>query len=303
MYNPYTMKRQGGILIMLAASLWAFDGVLRRSLYALPPGVIVLLEHVVGLIILAPFAYPQLKHIRLVPRDYAVLVLVAIFSGLLGTLWFTTALLQTGYASFSIVFLLQKLQPVFAVSTAVLILKEQIKKQYLVWASLTLGAAFFVTFPDGIVHTAFGGKTITASLYALGAAIVWGSSTTLSKLALHGKPVMAVTFLRFAFTVMFAFSYLMLTGGFVLFKSVVPGHFIQLTVIALSTGMVSLLLYYRGLKTTPVRIATILELVFPLLAVIIDMVVYHQFLTVSQIIAACILLFAVTRLNLARNAV
>lgn len=56
--------------------------------------------------------------------------------------------------------------------------------------------------------------------------------------------------------------------------------------------MVALLIYYKGLKTTPVRVSTILELIFPFLAVLIDVVLYKTLFTPVQIVAAIILLFS-----------
>ena len=67
--------------------------------------------------------------------------------------------------------------------------------------------------------------------------------------------------------------------------------------IALSTGMVALLLYYRGLKETPVGVATLLELVFPLLAVVIDAVMYKSYLVPVQYFAAGVLLFTLSRVG------
>ena len=56
--------------------------------------------------------------------------------------------------------------------------------------------------------------------------------------------------------------------------------------------MVALLIYYKGLKTTPVRVSTILELVFPFLAVFIDVVLYKTVIHPIQIISGVVLLFA-----------
>jgi hypothetical protein len=82
--------------------------------------------------------------------------IIALLSGLLGTLWFTTALVKVNFISFSVVFLLQKLQPLFATSAGVLLLKEKINKQYLLWAALAIVAAYFVTFKNGYVSFATG---------------------------------------------------------------------------------------------------------------------------------------------------
>ena len=108
----------GPILIIIAALLWAVDGVIRRNLYALPPITIIFFEHLVGLIILSPFVLKYVLKTKLTKREWWLIILIAFLSGLLGTLWFTTALLEVSFISFSVVFLLQKLQPIFAISTA-----------------------------------------------------------------------------------------------------------------------------------------------------------------------------------------
>ena len=122
------------------------------------------------------------------------------FSGVLGTLWFTTALLKTSFISFSVVYLIQKLQPIFAISAAAIVLKEKITKSYIKWAVVALIAAYFVTFKNGYINFATGIGTIIAALYALGAAFAWGSSTAFSKLALVKRPSMYITSLRFLLT-------------------------------------------------------------------------------------------------------
>src|SRR3989344_6677472 len=111
--QPEKKSYMGPIFIVTAALLWAVDGVIRRNLYTLPPITIIFFEHLIGLIILSPFVFRHLLTARLSRRDWFLVILVAILSGLLGTLWFTTALLQVHFISFSVVFLLQKLQPIF----------------------------------------------------------------------------------------------------------------------------------------------------------------------------------------------
>ncbi|KKQ46804.1 MAG: hypothetical protein US65_C0026G0022, partial [Candidatus Yanofskybacteria bacterium GW2011_GWC2_37_9] len=66
-----------------------------------------------------------------------------------------------------------------------------------------------------------------------------------------------------------------------------------LALIAISTGMVALLIYYKGLAKTPVHISTILELTFPFIAVLLDFIVNHTILSFTQWIAALILVFSI----------
>src|SRR3989344_6546548 len=82
----------GPVFIILAALLWAFDGLIRQHLYTLPPITIIFFEHLIGLIILSPFIWKYVRTTRLTPREWWLVILIAILSGLFGTLWFTIAL-------------------------------------------------------------------------------------------------------------------------------------------------------------------------------------------------------------------
>jgi drug/metabolite transporter (DMT)-like permease len=287
------LLNNGPLLIIFAATLWAFDGIIRRSLYVLPPIVIVFFEHLVGALILLPFFLKDLliKKARLGGREFLAITFVSLLSGLLGTLWFTTALLQTQFISFSVVYLLQKLQPLFAVAAGRILLKEKITKKYLVYAGLAMVSAYFVTFPSGRVNFATGSGTLIAALFAVGAAFAWGTSTAFSKFTLIKNNDRFITGIRFILTTIMAGAAVFIMGSQSTLITINLSQLSRFALIAVSTGMVAILIYYRGLKKTEVKVSTILELVYPLLAVVIDMVVYKSFLTPTQIVAAAALLF------------
>jgi DME family drug/metabolite transporter len=291
----------GPVLIIIAATLWALDGVIRRNLYSLPPITIIFFEHLIGFIILLPFAWKLVLKENIGKREWILLVVIAILSGLLGTLWFTTALLKVHFISFSVVFLLQKLQPLFAIGTARIFLKEKISKNYIPWAVLAIIAAYFVTFPGGIVNIATGEGTIIAALYALGAAFVWGSSTTFSKMLLGKVNSTVSTFYRFLFTIISAIILIVTLGYTSSLSAVTLPQYGWFTLIAISTGMVALMIYYRGLRDTPVHISTILELTFPFIAIFIDMALYHNTLLLSQWIATFVLVYSIYRVVKLQN--
>src|SRR3990167_11222345 len=136
MLNTALKNYSGPIFILVAATLWAFDGLIRQHLYTLPPITIIFFEHLFGLIILFPFVFKYLFKTKLSSREWGLVVLVSVLSGLLGTLWFTTALVKVNFISISVVFLLQKLQPIFAITSARIFLKEKLDKRYIGWAVL-----------------------------------------------------------------------------------------------------------------------------------------------------------------------
>ena len=287
----------GPLLIIVAASLWAFDGIIRRSLYSLPSITIVFYEHLFGAIILLPYLILTFKKEGLTKKEFFLLLFIAMFSGVLGTLWFTTALLKTNFISFSVVYLIQKLQPIFAISAASIFLKEKVSKSYIKWAVLALLAAYFVTFKNGIINFSTGSGTIIAALYALGAAFAWGSSTVFSKIALIKRPSNYVAGLRFLFTSILAFGMVFIMGQSKSLSSPTISQLGRFLLIAVSTGMVSVAIYYRGLKKVPANVSTILELVYPLLAVFIDATLYKSFLAPTQYLAGGVLLFAIYKIS------
>lgn len=288
----------GPIFILIAATLWAFDGLIRQHLYTLPPITIIFFEHLIGLLILSPFVFKYVLQTKLSKREWWLIVLISILSGLFGTLWFTTALGKVHFISISVVFLLQKLQPIFAITTARIFLKEQLDKRYIKWALLAIISAYFVTFPNGVVNLETGEGTAIAALYALGAAFAWGSSTTFSKMLLGKMDFKVSTFYRFLFTLIFALPILFFFGQSTGVAFAIPTmpQFGLLALIAISTGMVALLIYYRGLAKTPVHISTILELTFPFIAIVLDMTINGTVLSLSQWVAALALVFSIYKI-------
>jgi len=287
----------GPIFIIIASLLWAVDGILRRSLYHLPPTSIIFLEHLIGFLILYPFVKKGLQNIKLTKKDFGLIVIVALFSGLIGTLLFTSALQAVNFIPFSVVFLMQKLQPIFAILFAWILLREVPSKKYIPYAVLALVSAYFVTFPLGQVNLSSGDGTIIAALLALGAAVAWGGSTAFSKKILTTIPVASATALRFLFTLIFAGILLLIMGKGNSVSNLGTTDFLMLLMIALSSGMVALFIYYKGLKRTPVRVVTILELTFPLVAVFIDIFLYKTTLHITQYISAVVLLFAMYQIT------
>lgn len=294
----------GPALIVAAATLWALDGVLRRSLFSLPAVTIVFYEHLIGGLLLAPFVIDLLRTEKMTKREWLLVGVIALLSGLIGTVFFTSALAQVNFIPFSVVFLLQKLQPLFAITSAAFLLGEKVTKKYLPWAGLALFAAYFVTFPGGAVNFSTGAGTVMAALLAFGAAAAWGTSTTFSRMLLLKISNTLATGLRFVTTAAFGLVTVLVLGQAQTLLSPTPDQFGLLMLIALSTGMIALWIYYRGLKLTEAKVSTILELTFPMLAIGIDAVLYQTWLKPSQYLAALVLMFAmykVAKLNQAQT--
>lgn len=290
-------KSSGPLFIAITALLWGLDGILRRSLFTLPPATIVFYEHLLGALLITPFFLPKLFKEHLTQKEWSAITWVSFFSGLIGTLLFTAALIKTQFIAFSVVFLLQKLQPVFAVGSATIFLREKLSRGYFKWAGLAFIAAYFVTFKNGLVNFSTGSNTIIAALMALGAAFAWATSTAFSRYSLLKHSHVLITGLRFWLTIPMAFIAVAALGQTASLTTITSSQLLRLLLIALSTGLVAMVIYYRGLKYTQVKVATIVELLFPMIAVFIDIFLYKTVLAPTQYLAAAILLFAVYKVS------
>lgn len=288
------IKHIGPIFVIIAALLWSLDGLLRRGLYSLPPSVVVFYEHLIGfgiLLFLIPKWFPDLK--KMTRKEWIAMILVSLFSGALGTIFYTAALGKVNYIQYSVVVLLQQLQPIWAITAAAILLKEKVTKKFLIWAALALVAAYFVNFKDLTVNFGTGGGTAIAGLFAVLAGVLWGSSTAISKYVLNKVSFLTATALRFALAPIFALGFVVSMGQTSALFTINSAQLISLLLIAFSTGMLALAIYYYGLKRTPARVTTICELVWPASAVFIDYVYFHQTYSNTQILGIIVLLFAI----------
>ncbi len=292
------VKKIGPLFIIIAALLWSFDGLLRRSLYALPPAVIVFWEHLVGAAILTPFIFKQLTEIKkLTKKEWIAITVVSLFSGALGTIFYTAALGMVKYIQFSVVVLLQQLQPIWAILMAAILLKEKISKKFLIWAGVAIIASYFVTFRDLHINISSGYQTLVAAGLALLAGMMWGSTTSFSKIVLAKVSHQIATFLRFVIAPVFALIIVLGLGQVTSVTQLNAAQWLTLVVIALTTGMVGIIIYYYGLAKTPARVSAICELVWPASAIFIDYFYFKQGLSATQLIGVVAVLFSIYKVS------
>ncbi|WP_372370882.1 DMT family transporter [Candidatus Uabimicrobium sp. HlEnr_7] len=295
------IKKIAPFLIIFAALLWSLDGIIRRELRAIPAATLVMLEHCVGLLLLLPFiprTIPKLQKIHY--KEWMILFTVSIIGGVLGTCFYTIALAKVEFIQYTVVVLLQQTQPLFAIVLAHFILKENITKNYILLASVGVVAAYFLSFPDYMPKIKGNSQEIFAAVFALAAAVSWGSATVLSKLILTKVDVLTATIVRFMIVIPFSYLMGIIMGNYIplteIFDVVTYKQWLYLFGIACTAGAVAMSLYYKGLQYTPAQTSTILELVYPLSAVIIGYQFLNERLFWGQIIAGVVLLFVILKL-------
>lgn len=293
-----TAKRVAPLLVIGAALLWSLDGILRRSLFVLPPDVIVFYEHLLGAVLLAPILLGNRKALRALRwQGWSALAVVALFSGLLGTLFYTAALGKVQFIQFSVVVLLQQLQPIWAILGGALILGERMPRRFFLWAVLAFVASYFVSFPDLRANLSTGDATTIAASLALGAGLMWGISTSFSKIVLGRVSAPLATALRFSATTLLALVAVIALGHTSSLTGLETSQWATLATITFSTGMVALLLYYLGLRNVHASASGILELTWPLSAVVIDYAYFGNSLSSTQLLGTAVLLFAIWQIS------
>lgn len=287
------------LLVVIAAALWAVDGiVLRPSLYSLPVPLVVLVESSIVAILLTPFFIKKLSSLRyLKKKDWLAFFGVALLGGAIGTMAITKALFYVNFVNLSVVILLQKLQPVFAISLATVLLKEKLPKEFFLWAGLAIIGAYFMTFGLSAPNFSTGDKTTIAALFALLAAFSFSSSTVLSKRALRNVDYEMGTYLRFLFASIIMFIISATTGDIYSVAIVTPKQIIIFLIIAFTTGGAAIFLYYYGLKRISASVASICELAFPLTAVVLEYFVHGNILSPVQWMGAAVLLISILKVS------
>lgn len=285
--------------VSLAASLWAFDGIIFRPfLYNLPVPLVVFIETIIVTVILSPLIFKYKSTLfKLQLKDWLSFFGVAFLGGAVGTMAITRALFYVDFINLSIVVFIQKLQPVFAITLAALLLKEKLTKSFILWSSLAITGAYIVAFGFNLPLVGTGNKTLEATLYALLAALSFGSSTVLSKRALRNVSFEFGTYMRFSITAIIMLIVVLSTSSFEYVNNISQSQILVFFLIAFSTGGPAILFYYYGLKNLNASVASICELMFPLTAVILEYFFHGKILSSVQWIGAFLLIVSILKVS------
>lgn len=300
----------GPLGIAAAAVLWATDALVRvPSLGQLDSVWIVALEHVFAVLVMAvglgSFALVQWVRRRalrepFVPgraREWAALIFLGTGASALATVLFTESFRALNP---TVTILLQKLQPLVAVGLSAWFLGERPQRAFYPWAAVALVTGIGLSVPEltgpGPIEVRLAGVG-----EALGAAFLWAAATVVGKAVVMRLSPWATTFWRFTFGGLGLGLVLTLRGGLdfgpvgaVLAQ---PAPLAGLLYMALGPGFVAMFLYYRGLHGTPAHHATWIELVFPVMAAILNWIILGAALTPFQLVAGGLLLLAIVQIT------
>ncbi|CAH1209829.1 Riboflavin transporter ImpX [Paenibacillus allorhizoplanae] len=287
--HPIRTSGMSGIwYVALGATLWGLDPLFRILLLkSFTSAQIVFIEHV----LLAIYAVPVLmKYRRTLTGKLTLAVIGALLfiswgGSAIATILFTAAF---SHGSANAILLLQKLQPLFAIILARVLLKETLPSKFFAYIGVALLGTYLLTF--GLDLPGMGLKDLgtISCLFSILAAVLWGGSTVMGKFLLQKKldfPV--VTSLRFLLALPLLSIVLLASGD----QWGLNGSSGELTIIAVNLlfqaffpGLLSMLLYYKGLSSTKAFFATLAELAFPAVGVCMNWLVFGQKLTIGQLL-------------------
>ena len=112
---------------------------------------------------------------------------------------------------------------------------------------------------------------VSAGLFAIAAAALWGGATVFGRYALASVRFTTLTALRFATALPALLIVLLLLGGPAAFGNYRWSDTPLYLAIALVPGLFPMLLYYRGLASTPASLATLAELAFPITGILVNL--------------------------------
>jgi drug/metabolite transporter (DMT)-like permease len=290
----------GVALICLSAALWGLDGVvLTPRLANIQVPFVVFLLHAIPFALMQPFLWRSYGRLRTMPaRGWLALALVAFTGGMLGTLAIVKALFLVNFNQLSVVVLLQKLQPIFALALAAVLLGERVSARFLAAAVAALGGAYLLTFGLSAPTATADGISLEAAFLAIIAAAAFGAATVLGKMLLGSLDFKDATFARYGMTSAMTLLYLGIRGIGLPFATVTGANWVVILIISLTTGSGAIFLYYYGLTRVRASVATICELCLPLSAVLLDYLVNDSVLGPWQWVGGALLVGAILRISI-----
>jgi drug/metabolite transporter (DMT)-like permease len=284
----------GVVLVAIAAALWGLDPILRKPLAASTSATtIVFGEHVVLVAFTLPLLLPALRAMwKAGPRHIAASMMVGGGASAVATILFTDALFHSDFITPVV---LQKVQPLVAVIGAAVVLRERPRPRFAWFLAVALAGLWLVNQPHPFDPTAKGLRPVVESLAA---AVLWASGTVLGRYLGKELEFQHIYSLRFFFGLIASALALPVMNA----KAYAGAHdSLWIAYYAIATGLVSLALYYYGLKRTPAVLASLAELTYPAIAVLGGIYAYHSHLRWSQWLGVALIFTVVSLLPVQRR--
>ena len=292
----------GPWLVALGAALWGTESAWRIPLNNLfDAEVIVFWEHVLILLMFLPLLLFRLSELpKISARTWGYMIFSGFAGSAVGTVFFTLAL---KYGNPTVVNVVLNIQPVISTLAACLLFRDQLAPRFYFFAAIAILAGVFlsVDHPE-LITTSFQQAGLNLGTgYALVCALFWGLSTVAGRGIMMGMTLKLASSLRIVtgltcMTLILGFSSKL--RGASLWPAAAQAHpgtaVGALLLLASLSGAIPLLVYFKGLSLTRASTAGYFEMMQTLAAVCITWGFFGAALRPHQVLAAIVLMAAVT---------
>jgi drug/metabolite transporter (DMT)-like permease len=288
----------GTFFIIIACLFWGLDTLIRYPLVerGFNPISIVFYEHIILTCIFSLGVIGSIKRIgELKVSDIFGFLIIGGVGSALATVAFTESF---QYLNPSLVILLQKFQPIVAILLAAIVLKEEVQKQFIIWALVCMVGGLLISSPDierfySLMVSDFSKVTSDGAVqgYALvGISVLgWGAATVFGKkLSLAGFETKQIMAGRFLMGLLVLIPFVQFNRNLILPEG---EDYLRIAVMVLISGALAMWFYYQGLKRLSAKTTAIAEMFFPFFAIIVNWFFLGKQLTDLQLLGGGILIF------------
>jgi drug/metabolite transporter (DMT)-like permease len=329
------LSNLGLLLVALGAATWGTDTIIRGPLSnTFSPLLLVMGEHLVLALYAIPVVILGWRELRTLNLgQWAALAVVGFGGSAIATVIFTVGIADgyqllftpgrqaDGASAINTVFLLQQTQPFFAIIAAYIFLRERLTRWYIPIFLVALVGAYLIAFGNKatIDSTGFHVGTLFSpfstlsdaqarfALIGLGAALLWGTSTSMGRLLSDKLSFQTLTGARFlsGLLILLVLAFATVSNPVGTFTHALgqPYAARNLVLLALFPGLIGLLLYYRGLRNTRASYATLAELIYPGVGVLLNWLVLGAALNPMQGIGVVLVVATILTMNWVKSGV
>jgi drug/metabolite transporter (DMT)-like permease len=293
----------GPWLVALGAGLWGTESAWRIPLNdVFAPDVLVFWEHVILALCALPLVIPRLGELRRVhARTVGWLVLSGVAGSAVGAILFTLAL-KSGNPT--VVNVVLNVQPLLSTTAACLLFGDRLAPGFYRWAGLAVVAGMvLVGLAPGTDRSIDAGTG-----YALLCALCWGMATVAGRGVMVEMSLSLAAGLR-VIVGLVSMAVIVVVRGEISADALWPAAAVAhpartvewLLLLAILSGGVPLLVYFKGLELTRASTAGYFEMMQTLVAVLITWIFFGAGLLWYQVIAAIVLIAAVALVQRAQQ--
>jgi drug/metabolite transporter (DMT)-like permease len=299
----------GPWLVGLGAALWGTESAWRIPLNELfDAKVIVFWEHVLIVLMLSPLLIMQLGELRKIDAPTWGYLLFSGFAGsAVGAVFFTLAL---KYGNPTVVNVILNIQPVISTLGAFFLFGDRLTSRFFLYAGIAILAGILLSIEHpSLIGVSFAQAGLNlGTRYALICALFWGLSTVAGRGVMTGMSLRLAASLRVVVGLVCMTMILIIYGKLrvtalwpVAAKTHTNTAIVALLLLASISGGIPLLIYFEGLRLTRASTAGYFEMMQTLAAVCITWGFFHATLRPQQVVAAIILVAAVTMVQKAQR--